>query len=173
LIGILQHLNFAWRISVRNRRVIFLEVTMTAQEHNRLLSIFFFIQGGLQVIVGLAIGIIYGGLGSIFMASGRTEQDQMMGGLFVVLGIAVGLVLLVFAAFTLFTANKVRKVQAIGRTLGIVISILSLFSFPLGTALGVYGLWFFFGDLGKALYGSPVENYSPNYSPPPPPNSWQ
>ena len=146
---------------------------MTAQEHNRLLSIFFFIQGGLQIVVGLAIGIIYGGLGSIFMASGRTEQDQMMGGLFVVLGVAIGVVLLVFAAFTLFTANKVRKVQSIGRTLGIVISILSLFSFPLGTALGVYGLWFLFGDIGKMLYASAGESYSPSYSPPPPPNSWQ
>ena len=146
---------------------------MTAQEHNRLLSIFFFIQGGLQVVVGLFIGIIYGGLGSIFMASGRTEQDQMMGGLFLVLGIAIGIVLLVLAAFTLFTANKVRKVQSIGRTLGIVICILSLFNFPLGTALGVYGLWFFFGDLGKGLYESAADNYSPNYTPPPPPNSWQ
>ena len=146
---------------------------MTAQEHNRLLSIFFFIQGGLQIVVGLAIGIIYGGLGSVFMASGRTDEDQMMGGLFVVLGICIGLVLLVFAAFTLFTANKVRKVQPIGRTLGIVISILSLFSFPLGTALGVYGLWFFFGDLGKALYGPAGDGYGSNYAPPPPPNSWQ
>ena len=146
---------------------------MTAQEHNSLLSIFFFIQGGVQVVVGLFIGIIYGGLGSVFMASGRTEQDQMMGGLFVVLGVVLGIVLLAFAAFTLFTANKVRKVQGVGRMLGIVISILSLFSFPLGTALGIYGLWFFFGDMGKMLYASAGESYRPSYAPPPPPNSWQ
>lgn len=146
---------------------------MTAQEHNRLLSIFFFIKGGLLVLGGLSFGIIYAGMGSIFVASGRTDEDQMVGGIFVVLGIVLGVVFLALAALEIFTANKIRKAQPIGRTLGIVISILSLFSFPLGTALGVYGLWFFFGDLGKGLYGPAGENYSPNYSPPPPPNSWQ
>jgi hypothetical protein len=46
-------------------------------------------------------------------------------------------------------------------------------SFPLGTAVGVYGLVFIFGDNGKAYFDSPEYGRFPNVNVPPPPNSWQ
>jgi len=53
---------------------------------------------------------------------------------------------------------------------GIIASIICLPGIPLGTALGVYGLWFFFGEQGKSYYESGGMMAS---APPPPPNSWQ
>jgi len=125
---------------------------MTPQEHNRLLSIFFHVQGALQLLGGILMVVIYAGIGGVFLASARREEEQFLGGLFVVLGIVIAVIVFVFAAVDFYAGFKIGKVQPIGRILGIVLGILSLFSFPIGTALGVYALWFFFGDMGKALY---------------------
>lgn len=143
---------------------------MTAQDHNRLLSIFFYIQAGIQLFVGLLLGLIYGGIGSVMLATGRKDEDLMMGGIFLVLAIVVGVIVIAFGIFDLIVATKIKNVRPIGRTLGIVASCLALFSFPLGTALGVYGIWFMLGDMGRALYQGWQQ---PGFRPQPPPNSWQ
>ena len=145
---------------------------MTARDHNNLLGIFFIIKGCLLGFAGLLMGIIYAGIGAVIMGTGHRSDEQIAGGVMMGFGLILGLIFVVIAVFDLFTGTKVRKGAPIGRILGIIVSIMSLFSFPLGTALGVYGLWFFFGDMGKALYlGSEAPgSYNP---PPPPPNSWQ
>lgn len=145
---------------------------MTAKEHNKLLSIFFFVQGGLQLFIGILMALIYGGVGGMMLSTARRQEEQVMGGIFVVVAICVGLFILLFSAFNLFTGFKLLKEQRIARTLAIVASCLALLSFPLGTALGIYGLWFLFGDLGKNFYnsGTAGSGYS---NQPPPPSSWQ
>lgn len=145
---------------------------MTSQEHNRLISILFHVQGGLQVLAGLILVGVFVGMGGVFVAAADRQEQQVVGGIFLVVGVVVSVIVFALAALDFYAAVKIAKIQPIGRTLGIIIAILSVTSFPLGTALGVYSLWFFFGDLGKSLYG--VDGVAqPNYSPPPPPNSWQ
>lgn len=145
---------------------------MTARDHNKLLSIFYFIQAGLQLIGGVIVFIVYVVLGGAMMSSSSRGDEQMMGGIFMGMGVLIAIVCLVMGAFTLFTGFKVHKEQPIGRTLGIILSILVLLSFPIGTALGIYGLWFFFGDMGKNLYsGLKAGSYAP--PPPPAPGNWQ
>lgn len=148
---------------------------MTAKEHNKLLSIFFFVQGGLQLVGAVAVAVIYAGIGSLILANARREDEQVMGGLFLGLGVFIALLMLLFGAFDILVGFKLLKERAIGRTLGIVASILSLLSFPIGTALGVYGLWFLFGDQGKQLYALAGNGGQQMFNPPqpPPPNSWQ
>lgn len=147
-------------------------MAMTARDHNNLLGIFFLIQGGLLAFTGIMLAIIYGAMGVAMVGAGRHDGGAAVGGVFIVLAFVIGGLLLLLGALDLFTGFKVRKMAPIGRILGIIVSIMSLFSFPLGTALGVYGLWFLFGDMGKALYlgGLASGAYDP---PPPPPNSWQ
>jgi hypothetical protein len=52
---------------------------------------------------------------------------------------------------------------------GIVAAIPSLIGIPLGTALGLYTLWFMTSEKGKTFYLSGGEE---QYLPPPPPQSW-
>ena len=146
---------------------------MTPQEHNRLISILFHVQGGLQVLAGLILVAVYIGMGGVFIAAADRQEQQLVGGIFVVVGIVTAVIVFAFAALDFYAAFKIGRLQPIGRTLGIVVAILSVMSFPLGTALGAYALWFFFGDLGKALYNIDGAGSGPQYSPPPPPNSWQ
>jgi hypothetical protein len=125
---------------------------------------------GLQLLGGVFVFIVYVFLGGAMMSVGRGDE-QMMGGIFLGMGVVIGLIMLAIGGFTLFTGFKVRKEQQIGRTLAIIISILSLFSFPLGTALGIYGLWFFLGEVGKNFYAGLSGSSVP--PPPPPPNNWR
>lgn len=146
---------------------------MTARDHNKLLSIFFFVQGGLQLFGGLLVGLIYGGLGTMMLSQARRDEEQMMGGIFIVMSIIIGIIILAFAAVTLLAGWKMIKEKSGAKTFGIIASIISLLSFPLGTALGVYGLWFLFGDSGRQFYDGGIRtgyDMPPN---PPSPNSWQ
>lgn len=147
---------------------------MTGRDHNKLLSIFFFVQGGLQLFGGLIVGLIYGGLGVMMMSQGRRDEDQVLGGVFVGMAVIVGVVLLTFAIVTLVAGWKMIKGKNGAKTFGIIASIVSLLSFPLGTALGIYGLWFLFGDQGRHFYDGGGNMTGYNSPPPPPtPNSWQ
>lgn len=146
---------------------------MTPQEHNRLISIFFHVQGGLQVLAGVIMVLVYVAVGGVFIAAGNQQEQQFVGGLILVVGVVTAVIVFAFAILDFYAAFKIGKMQPIGRTLGIVVAILSIFSFPLGTALGAYALWFFFGDHGKFLYNIDGAGSGRQYSPPPPPNSWQ
>jgi hypothetical protein len=143
---------------------------MTAKDHNRLLGIFFLIHGGLQAFGGIFVALIYSGLGAVMMSNARKSNEQAMGGFFVVMGIVVAVIVLVMAGFSLLAGWKLFKEKSAARTLGIIASCIALLSVPLGTALGIYGLWFFFGEHGKQFYAG--GNASNNFQPPPP-NNWQ
>ncbi len=144
---------------------------MTAKDHNNLLGILILIQGGLTLLTGVFLLIMYGVFGVALIGAGGNNDARIAGGVVLVVAVVVCVVIAVFSALYLFTGFKIRQQQSIGRTLGIVVSVLSLFSFPLGTALGVYGLWFLLGDLGKGLYlGTGSTGFT---SAAPPPNSWQ
>ncbi len=147
---------------------------MTARDHNNLLGIFFMVKAGILAVAGVIMGLVYAGVGAVMLGAGHKQDEHIAGGAMMVFGILLGLVFLAIALFDLVTGIKVRRMSPVGRILGIIVSIMSLFSFPLGTALGVYGLWFFFGDMGRNLYLGGSEAPAGSYNPPnqPPPNSW-
>lgn len=132
-----------------------------------MLGIFFFIQAGLQVFGGLIAVLMYGGMGIFAITSSRRGDDQVFGA--IMLGIAVFAVFFVaiIAGIDAMAGWRLTKGKSGARTWGIVASIISLLGFPLGTALGIYGLWFLFGNEGRDL------DLQASATPPPPPNSWQ
>lgn len=133
---------------------------MTASDHNRLLGIFHLIQGGMSAFSGLLLGIVYGIIGTIFLSNSRHPDEQFMGTLFLILAFVVAPIILLFAGIHLMAGYKLFKEKPGARTWGIISSIISLPGMPLGTALGVYGLWFLFGEEGKRFH---LEQGKPNY----------
>ena len=99
----------------------------------------------------------------------RKSDEQTMGGIFLVLALIIAPIILIIAGTVLFAGWKLLKEKTGARTWGIIASCISLLSVPLGTALGIYGLWFLLGDQGKQFYsgGNQMNQY------PPPPNNWQ
>jgi hypothetical protein len=145
---------------------------MTGREHSKLLAIFLFVQAGLQAFGGIITALIYGGMGAFFATSGDVPDAEVFGGVIVVIAIVVGIVALLFAAFFALAGWRLHKNLPGARGLGIAACCLALLGIPLGTALGVYGLWFLLGDAGKAYFSGSTAGYG-SPVPPPAPNSWQ
>jgi hypothetical protein len=147
---------------------------MTARDHSKLLGIFFLIIGGLGTLGGLLIGVGYGLFGLFLgLASGKPE-GLVVGGVFVVIAIVIGLLILALSGLHLMSGWKLYKGDQSAKGWATISSILVLLSFPLGTALGIYGLWFLFGDQGKAFFsGNDFGNHPPPPTVPPGPQNWQ
>ncbi|NNE98671.1 MAG: hypothetical protein HKN25_06590 [Pyrinomonadaceae bacterium] len=88
---------------------------MTYREHTKLLAGFFFISGVLQTLGWVLVG-------------------GWMGG---------NWLLLMFGLFYMLTGWKLQNDQSDAKIFGTIASVLCLPNLPLGTALGIYGLWFF------------------------------
>ena len=150
---------------------------MTAREHARLLGLLFWIYVGIQIVLMIFSFIfmtaMFGRITAEFLKMPRgadaVNPEMFVGimGVAMVFAIIIAIVVLipkVVAGYGLRNDKSWSKVWAI------VASILALLSFPLGTALGIYGLWFIFGDKGKEYFDN---NHGNVQTPPPPPNSWQ
>lgn len=144
---------------------------MTAKEQNKLAGIFLMAHGALQAVVTLIIGLIYGGIGVAMLATSRRDDEQFAGIAIIVIMIFVLLFALLFVIPQLVGGWKLLKERPNARTWGIIGSIISCLSFPLGTAAGVFGLVFLFGEAGRQFYLGTGQNYNPPQTPPP--SSWQ
>jgi hypothetical protein len=151
---------------------------MTGKEHNRLVGIFLMAHGGMQAAIMLLLCIVYAIMGTAMFATARGDE-KFVGLVFIGLIVFIAILALLFVALLFVLPQviggyKIWKEQANARTWGIVGSIISCLSFPIGTAVGVYGLWFLFGEEGKKFYlGGSSPNMFPGPVQPPPPNSWQ
>ena len=144
---------------------------MTGKEHNKLLSIFMLVHGGMQIFGVIIVALVYGGLGTAMLASARRDEERLVGGVFIGVMLLVVFVSLLLVIPQIIGGWKLLKEKSSARTWGIIASIICLLGFPFGTAIGVYGLWFLFGEEGKRFYLS-GGNMANNY-PQPPPNNWQ
>lgn len=144
---------------------------MTAKEHNKLLGIFLLAHGGMQALVMVFLALIYGGMGTFMFANARRDEEAMIGAIFIGMIVFVIFFSLILIVPQIIGGWKLLKEKPSARTWGIVGSIIALLSFPLGTAAGVYGLWFLFGDEGKRFYlgGGNQQNMFNA----PPPNNWR
>lgn len=145
---------------------------MTAKEHNKLVGIFLMAHGGFQGIIFGIISLIYGGIGAAIFATAKKQEEQFAGMVVVLAMFFVAMVFLVFILPQLIGGWKLFKEKPNARVWGIIGSIFSCLSFPLGTAAGVYGLWFLFGEEGKQFYSLKALNQNMFQPPQPPPNNW-
>ena len=147
---------------------------MTPKEHNRLVGIFLMAHGAFQGVIMIGMCIVYAIVGAAMFVGGRQGEEQIVGAVFIGVVGFIFIFSLIFLLPQLIGGYKLWKERPNARTWGIVGSIVSCMSFPIGPAAGVYGLWFLFGDMGKQFYlGGGHQNMFQNPPQPPAPNSWQ
>ena len=110
------------------------------ETHVKVVAILYIVMGALNLIAALFFGL---GIGIAEVALGMSDDADARAAMPIV-GIAgTGLVifLLVLGIPPVITAIGLLKRREWARIAGIVIAALLIFHFPIGTAVGIYGLW--------------------------------
>lgn len=99
------------------------------------------ILGWLFIGANILILLIMGFVMAILMGAGMLSGEAEAMGVMVLIGLIVGFTMLIFAVPGILAGWGLLKGKNWGRILALVIGILNIFSFPFGTALGIYAIW--------------------------------
>lgn len=109
--------------------------------HIRTVGILHIVFASLTILVGMVLLLLLGGLAT-FVGTQDSSSDAMLGA--TVLG-GIGAFLFVLMVLLsvpgMIAGIGLLRMRPWARVLTIVVSALELLSFPIGTALGLYGLW--------------------------------
>ncbi len=112
------------------------------RKHIQLLGILNIIWGSFGLIAALILMLIFGGVVGIIGMTSHHEPDAAMAIPIVsFLGGLIFIVLLITSLPAIITGIGLLRMAPWSRIVAIILSVLHLFSIPIGTALGVYGLW--------------------------------
>lgn len=107
-------------------------------------------------IIGNAFLLMMGGLAFLFfLGIGLFSGDMEAAGILMVVGLT-GMVFFVALAIPgIIAGYGLLKRKSWARVLTMVLGILNLFSFPVGTAVGVYTLWVLFQEDANDFFVMP------------------
>src|SRR4051812_23619144 len=104
------------------------------------------------------LGGLYAGSGAVVLLAGALLGTVLGAAAAASAGVALGIVAIVAATFigvlalpSLICGWGLLNYKPWARTLGIILSALQLVSFPVGTAIGGYGLWVLLNDGTKRM----------------------
>lgn len=142
------------------------------RDHIRILGILNIVMGCLTALGAIIVLIVMGGASKLLSIAGVSDQDATTAAPIIgIVGVCIAIFLLLLAAPALIGGWGLLNLRPWSRILMIIISIFHLFHVPLGTALGVYGLWILFSDEGRHLLetgGAAVPVGPPSYPVGPP-----
>jgi hypothetical protein len=115
------------------------------EQHIRIVAILYIIWG----VIGLAVAalVLLGGVGAGFMS--QDADAALASG---TCATVVAVIIAVLSLPNLLAGFGLQKRKQWARILTIILSVLNVFQFPLGTALGVYGLWALLNEQSKSYF---------------------
>ncbi|HSM57759.1 MAG TPA: hypothetical protein VK879_16520 [Candidatus Sulfomarinibacteraceae bacterium] len=105
------------------------------EQHVKLLGWLHILSHAIFLVIGFFVFVMLVGIGLF------AGPDAGASGVMAMIGLFVGGLMLVLALPGLLAGYGLLKRRSWGRLLALIVGILNLFNFPLGTALGVYTLW--------------------------------
>jgi hypothetical protein len=124
------------------------------REHVRILGIIHIVLGALGLLVALVLLAIFGLGGAAAGAAAAQNDPDALVALPIIGAIGIGIFILI-AVLTipgLIAGVGLLKLRPWARILTIVLSAMNLLSIPIGTALGVYGLWVLLNKETESLF---------------------
>ncbi len=126
--------------------------------HNLVLAfaVLIFISAALLAISGLAL--LFAGSPGTLMNIFAPVTDVATAGVYAagVTAIVMAIIMLLLAVIYLVIGIAIWKHKPWARMAAIVLSVISLFGFPLGTIIGIFGIWLFgFNRDVKEMFSTP------------------
>jgi hypothetical protein len=129
------------------------------RDHVKILGILHIVFGAIGIVIGFIILLVFGGLAGVVGSGidiGDTDRATGMAVLGII-GAAAFIFTLVLSLPSLIAGIGLLKYRPWARILTIVLSAIDLLHIPLGTLLGIYGLWVLLSPQTEALFRSPAQ----------------
>ena len=135
---------------------VFGKVEETAvQTHVRALAILQIVYASLGLLIALMILMIFGGIAAIVGFAADPSDSIVAVPILSVIGTVGASFIAALSLPRLIAGIGLLKYRNWARILTIVVSVIGLADFPVGTALGGYGLWVLLTREGAALFETP------------------
>ena len=124
------------------------------RDHIRIVAILHIILSSITILAALGVLIVFGGIATAIGASGSRDAlpaIPIVGGI----GAIICFFMILIGVPGLIAGIGLLKFRPWARILGIVVSALDLIHIPLGTAIGIYGLWALLSNEGEMLFRQP------------------
>jgi len=121
-------------------------------EHVKILGILHLVYGILGVLAGIIVLVIFGGLAGLVSVADRSGDSLIAVPILGGIGAFVFILLLALSLPGIIAGFGLLQLRPWARMLTIVLSALELMSVPLGTVLGIYGLWVLLSPGGEQLF---------------------
>ena len=117
------------------------------RDHVRILGWCFIVHSAIIALAGLVIG-------SIVIFGGAISGDRQAMFITGAVGAAIASFLIIISLPGMLAGIGLLKMQPWGRIVAIIVGVLHILSFPLGTALGIYTLWVLLSAETEGLFRS-------------------
>ena len=125
-------------------------------QHVKVIGALCIVFGAIYAIIAVFGSVVLAFLANFVGSSGETDAELGATALGFA-GVALTIVLGFFAAAYLVTGWGLLKLKPWARIVGIIVAVLSLTKFPLGTAFGIYALVIFFRKETEALFAKQAD----------------
>jgi hypothetical protein len=123
------------------------------ERHVRILAIIHIVSGGLWLLLAFLVATIFGGVAGLIGFAGLGDPDAAVAAPIVALvGMFVTVAITIFSIPSIVAGIGLLNRRNWARILTIVLSVLLLVKFPIGTAIGVYGLWVLLANESLPLF---------------------
>ena len=125
------------------------------RSHIRLLAVLEIVYGAAGLLAGLGALAFFGGIAALVGFTDPSDGKFIAIPVLGAIGTVAFLVLTVFSLPVLLAGIGLWREREWGRILSLILCAFNLLSFPVGTALGVYGLWVLLSAEGAAIFSRP------------------
>lgn len=129
------------------------------QQHVPILGWLFVVANALFAVLGVFVFVLLAGIGA---ATGERQALAVLG----VVGTAVGLLLIALGIPGIVAGYGLLARKTWGRALGIVVGILGMANFPVGTVIGIYALWVLLQEEATGYFAAPAAAAAAHTPPP-------
>ena len=123
------------------------------ERHVTILGAFHIAFGALGLVAALAIVVVFGGVAGLIGLGAASDPDALIAVPIIgIVGTILMLAALILSLPGIAAGFGLMYYRPWARLLTVVLSLLHLFNFPFGSALGAYGLWVLLSDETRVLF---------------------
>ncbi len=114
--------------------------------HKKVLGILYVVSGILVILGALLINVILSLVFSFAFDNANPEEQKIIDFVTALVAYVPGIIMIFFAGPSLLAGIGLLAKQKWALLLALIVGCLKLFSFPIGTAIGIYAIWIFSED---------------------------